>query len=42
MMNLKFGLIDGESFFLSCEAFFALNNGEEYLVTHYLFKKRDQ
>ena len=29
-------------FFLSCEAFFALNNGEEYLVTHYLFKKRDQ
>ena len=29
-------------FFLSCEAFFALNNGEEYLVAHYLFKKRDQ
>ncbi len=28
-------------FFLSCEAFFALNNGEEYLVAHYLFKKRD-
>ena len=29
-------------FFLSCEAFFGLNNGEEYLVSHYLFKKRDQ
>jgi len=29
-------------FFLSCEAFFALNNGEEYFVSHYLFKKRDQ
>ena len=26
-------------FFLSCEAFFALNNGREYFVTHYLFKK---
>ena len=28
-------------FFLSCEAFFALNNGKEYFVSHYLFKKRD-
>ena len=28
-------------FFLSCEAFFALNNGREYFVAHYLFKKRD-
>ncbi len=26
-------------FFLSCEAFFALNNGKEYFVGHYLFKK---
>ena len=26
-------------FFLSCEAFFALNNGREYFVAHYLFKK---
>ena len=29
-------------FFLSCEAFFALNNGKEYFVTHYLFKKSNQ
>ena len=29
-------------FFLSCEAFFALNNGREYFVTHYLFKKPNQ
>ena len=29
-------------FFLSCEAFFALNNGKEYFVAHYLFKKSDQ
>ena len=29
-------------FFLSCEAFFALNNGEEYSVSHYLLKKRDE
>ena len=29
-------------FFLSCEAFFALNNGEEYFVSHYLFKKRNK
>ena len=28
-------------FFLSCEAFFALNNGKEYFVSHYLFKKCD-
>ena len=28
-------------FFLSCEAFFALNNGREYFVSHYLFKKCD-
>ena len=26
-------------FFLSCEAFFAINNGREYFVSHYLFKK---
>ena len=26
-------------FFLSCEAFFAINNGKEYFVSHYLFKK---
>tara|TARA_B100001939_G_scaffold328799_1_gene324450 strand:- start:117 stop:1130 length:1014 start_codon:yes stop_codon:yes gene_type:complete len=26
-------------FFLSCEAFFALNNGREYFVSHYLLKK---
>lgn len=26
-------------FFLSCEAFFGLNNGKEYFVSHYLFKK---
>ena len=26
-------------FFLSCEAFFALNNGKEYFVSHYLLKK---
>ena len=29
-------------FFLSCEAFFGLNNGEEYFVSHYLFKKTDK
>ena len=29
-------------FFLSCEAFFALNNGKEYFVSHYLLKKRDE
>ena len=29
-------------FFLSCEAFFALNNGREYFVSHYLFKKLNQ
>ena len=29
-------------FFLSCEAFFALNNGKEYFVSHYLFKKHDK
>ena len=29
-------------FFLSCEAFFALNNGREYFVSHYLFKKPNQ
>ena len=29
-------------FFLSCEAFFALNNGREYFVAHYLFKKPNQ
>ena len=28
-------------FFLSCEAFFALNNGKEYFVSHYLLKKSD-
>ena len=28
-------------FFLSCEAFFALNNGKEYFVSHYLLKKPD-
>ena len=28
-------------FFLSCEAFFALNNGNEYFVSHYLLKKSD-
>ena len=27
-------------FFLSCEAFFALNNGKEYFVSHYLLKKK--
>ena len=26
-------------FFLSCESFFALNNGKEYFVSHYLLKK---
>jgi len=26
-------------FFLSCEAFFAINNGKEYFVSHYLLKK---
>ena len=26
-------------FFLSCEAFFSLNNGNEYFVSHYLLKK---
>ena len=26
-------------FFLSCEVFFALNNGKEYFVSHYLLKK---
>ena len=26
-------------FFLSCEAFFAINNGREYFVSHYLLKK---
>ena len=29
-------------FFLSCEAFFALNNGREYFVARYLFKKPNQ
>ena len=29
-------------FFLSCEAFFALNNGEEYFVSHYLLKKSNK
>ena len=29
-------------FFLSCEAFFAINNGREYFVSHYLFKKRNK
>ena len=29
-------------FFLSCEAFFALNNGNEYFVSHYLLKKSDK
>ena len=29
-------------FFLSCDAFFALNNGNEYFITHYLLKKRNQ
>ena len=28
-------------FFLTCEAFFALNDGKEYFITHYLFKKRE-
>ena len=28
-------------FFLTCEAFFALNDGKEYFVAHYLFKKRE-
>ena len=27
-------------FFLSCEAFFSLNEGNEYFVSHYLLKKR--
>ena len=27
-------------FFLSCEAFFALNNGKEYFVSHYLLGKK--
>ena len=27
-------------FFLACEAFFALNNGKEYFVAHYLLKKK--
>ena len=27
-------------FFLSCEAFFALNNGKEYFVSHYSLKKK--
>ena len=27
-------------FFLACEAFFALNNGKEYFVSHYLLKKK--
>ena len=27
-------------FFLSCEAFFSLNEGNEYFVSHYLMKKR--
>ena len=26
-------------FFLSCETFFAINNGKEYFVSHYLLKK---
>jgi len=29
-------------FFLSCDAFFALNNGNEYFIAHYLLKKRNQ
>jgi cyclopropane fatty-acyl-phospholipid synthase-like methyltransferase len=29
-------------FFLSCEAFFGLNNGKEYFVSHYLFKKTNK
>ena len=29
-------------FFLSCEAFFSLNNGKEYFVSHYLFKKTNR
>ena len=29
-------------FFLSCDAFFALNNGKEYFVSHYLLKKSDK
>ena len=29
-------------FFLSCEAFFALNKGNEYFVSHYLLKKSDK
>jgi cyclopropane-fatty-acyl-phospholipid synthase len=29
-------------FFLSCEAFFGLNNGKEYFVSHYLFKKTNR
>ena len=29
-------------FFLSCEAFFALNNGKEYFVSHYLLKKKSK
>ena len=26
-------------FFLTCEVFFAMNRGEEYFVSHYLFEK---
>ena len=26
-------------FFLTCEVFFAMNKGEEYFVSHYLFEK---
>ena len=29
-------------FFLSCEAFFAINNGKEYFVSHYLLKKSNK
>ena len=29
-------------FFLSCEAFFGLNYGKEYFVSHYLFKKTNK
>ena len=42
MINPKSGTTDGEYFFLSCEAFFALNNGKEYFVSHYLLKKSDK
>ena len=26
-------------FFLTCEVFFAMNRGDEYFVSHYLFEK---